>query len=256
MLIWNQMISPRGVLQQLFIIFHYKVLALKCTKVKFYSFTTIKDTNTQFLAATILLQNEIIISDTLEYVSWCISANVGTWIPKKTFFTAHSYLSRCFSLDKLWVDPVGRGDHLWDRLDFFVLLTGEPKQYVLFTVLRLQELPESYLSAWKSQRVSKQWVYIQPERKRQQLNEIPTVTLTRWNQKRLSPLQPRTLSTDSLQVSTSSSGSLGKQHNLPLKRASRSITSPVICELHISYPLKTHCQAGSLIIYSIQGDML
>lgn len=51
--------------------------------------------------------------------------------------------------------------------------------------------------------------------------------------RRLSPLHPRTLSTDSLQVSTSPRGSLGKQHNLPLKRASRSITSPVIYELHI-----------------------
>lgn len=49
--------------------------------------------------------------------------------------------------------------------------------------------------------------------------------------KRLSPLHPRTLSTDSFHVSTSSRGSLGKQHNLPLKRASRSITSPVICDL-------------------------
>lgn len=49
---------------------------------------------------------------------------------------------------------------------------------------------------------------------------------------RVSPLQLRTLSTDSLQVSTSPSGSLGKQHNLPLKRASRAITSPVTCRLH------------------------
>lgn len=49
---------------------------------------------------------------------------------------------------------------------------------------------------------------------------------------RVSPLQLRTLSTDSLQVSTSPSGSLGKQHNLPLKRAWRAITSPVTCWLH------------------------
>ncbi len=72
------------------------------------------------------------------------------------------YLFGRFCLDKLWVDPVGRGDHLWDRLDFFVLLTGEPKQYVLLTVLGLQELPEGYLSGWKSQMtVSRERVYIQ-----------------------------------------------------------------------------------------------
>lgn len=59
------------------------------------------------------------------------------------------------------------------------------------------------------------------------------------NQERTSPLQLRTLSTDSLQVSTSSSGSLGKQHNLPLKRASRSITSLVICQLHSAQHLHT-----------------
>ena len=62
------------------------------------------------------------------------------------------YLFGRFCLDKLWVDPVGRGDHLWDRLDFFVVLPGKPKQYVLLTVLRLQELPESYLSGCESQR--------------------------------------------------------------------------------------------------------
>lgn len=44
------------------------------------------------------------------------------------------------------------------------------------------------------------------------------------NQRGLAPLQPSTLSTDSLQVSTSSSGSLGKQHNLPLKRASKDLS--------------------------------
>jgi len=49
-------------------------------------------------------------------------------------------------LDKLGVDPVGGGDHLWRRLDFFILLTGEPKQNVLLAVLGLQELPESYLT--------------------------------------------------------------------------------------------------------------
>lgn len=70
-----------------------------------------------------------------------------------------------------------------------------------------------------------------------------------YNPKRLSPLQLRTLSTDSLQVSTSSSGSLGKQHNLPLKRASRSITSPVICELHSTYHLQTTL-AGQIVNHS------
>lgn len=49
---------------------------------------------------------------------------------------------------------------------------------------------------------------------------------------RVSPLQLRTMSTDSVQVSTSPSGSLWKQHNLPLKRASRAITSPVTCWWH------------------------
>lgn len=78
------------------------------------------------------------------------------------------YLSGRFCLDKLWVDPVGRGDHLWHCFDFFVLLTGDPKQYVLLTVLRLKELPERYLSSWDSQ-ISKQVscvyaiIYIQSE---------------------------------------------------------------------------------------------
>lgn len=55
------------------------------------------------------------------------------------------YLSWCFCLDKLRVDPVGGGDHLWDCLNLFVLLAVEPKQYILLAVLWLQELPESYL---------------------------------------------------------------------------------------------------------------
>lgn len=70
-------------------------------------------------------------------------------------------------------------------------------------------------------------------------------------QKRLSPLQLRTLSTDSLQVSTSPSGSLGTQHNLPLKRASRSITSTVICELHSTYHLQTTLAGQIMNLYSM-----
>lgn len=78
------------------------------------------------------------------------------------FQLAVIHLFGCFCLDKLWVDPVGRGDHLWDSLDFFVLLTGEPKQYVLLTVLGLQELPESYLSSWKSQMTVSGLLYNNP----------------------------------------------------------------------------------------------
>lgn len=154
MLIWNQTILPRGVLQQLFSSSFTLMFRGETTyvhfKVKFCSFTTIKRTNTQLYRShfiTIGLLN----SDYNQWPSWCIFA---TWIPWNSCLfcqLAIIYLFGRFCLDKLWVDPVGRGDHLWDRFDFFVLLTGEPKQYVLLAVLGLQELPEGYLSGWKSQ---------------------------------------------------------------------------------------------------------
>lgn len=62
---------------------------------------------------------------------------------------------------------------------------------------------------------------------------------------RVSPLQPRTLSTDSAHVSTSSRGSLGKQQNLPLKRASRSITSHGAHRQHHTTWPKCHVQFSS-----------
>lgn len=70
------------------------------------------------------------------------------------FALTHSltHLSGSFCLDELWVNPVGGWNHLRVRLDFFVLLTGQPKQNVLLTVLRLQELPKSYLSGWRKKK--------------------------------------------------------------------------------------------------------